>query len=297
MRWSWVRRVVSPDGHAGPSGGLTDCHRGTPGRAGGTAHGADAIRDLHGRGRHAGSHDGSPAERTRTHQGHRCHRQEGRRRGSGRFRDRRAPQPPVRAVLSDHAAGLYRRPDATAPALDLDHAHHHQRSGQDRRGLRGPAAPRRRPGRPDAGPRQHRARVPVVRPGCAGGDSLDRRALRTPAGGVGSGGRQLEWEVPHPAAGVHAGTPAAGRHTPLRMARLHPFPGDHRTRRLLWRRVLRESHLLAGVAYRGNGRPLSRTVRALRARNARAGHRRARRAGVHAPQQPRRDPRVPALLR
>ena len=39
-----------------------------------------------------------------------------------------------------------------------DHADHDQRPGEDRRGLRDAAAPRRRPGGPHDGPRQHRAR-------------------------------------------------------------------------------------------------------------------------------------------
>ena len=49
---------------------------------------------------------------------------------------------------------------STSTTLD-----HHQRPGQDRRGLRHAAAPGRRPGRSDDGPRQHRAGVPVVRSG------------------------------------------------------------------------------------------------------------------------------------
>ena len=47
----------------------------------------------------------------------------------------------------------------------VDDAHHHERPGEDRRGLRDAAAPRRRSRRPHARPRQHRPGLPVVRQG------------------------------------------------------------------------------------------------------------------------------------
>ena len=49
---------------------------------------------------------------------------------------------------------------STSTTLD-----HHQRPGEDRRGLQRAAAPVRRPRRPDAGAGQHRAGLPVVRAG------------------------------------------------------------------------------------------------------------------------------------
>ena len=90
---------------------------------------------------------------------------EGRGGRPGRLRHRRAPQPAVRAVVADHDARLHRRADRAAAAVHRDHADHHQRPGEDRRGLRDAAAPGRRPGRPDDGPRQHRPGLPVVRQG------------------------------------------------------------------------------------------------------------------------------------
>ena len=65
-----------------------------------------------------------------------------------------------------------RRCSATSPRrrrrlhpVDRDDADHDERPGEDRRGLRDAPAPRRRPGRPDDGPRQHRPGLSVVRPG------------------------------------------------------------------------------------------------------------------------------------
>ena len=50
-------------------------------------------------------------------------------------------------------------------------------------------------------------------------------------------------------------------------------------------------------AHRADGRPLPQALRALRPRRGRPGHRRPRRPGVHAQEQPGRGPRVPAVLR
>src|SRR4028119_2237582 len=79
-------------------------------------------------------------------------------------------QPPA-----DGRAGRLTDPRA-APA-HRHHADHPQRPGEDRRGLRDAAAPGRRPGGPDDGPRQHRPGLPAVRAGhpqrpAAGGGEL-----------------------------------------------------------------------------------------------------------------------------
>jgi putative FMN-dependent luciferase-like monooxygenase len=57
---------------------------------------------------------------------------------------------------------------------------------------------------------------------------------------------------------------------------------------VLRRRLLREPHLLAGLAHRADGRALQAPLRALRPRVGRPGDRRARRSGVHAREQPGR---------
>ncbi len=202
--------------------------------------------------------------------------------------------PPFVAVLADHDARLHRRADRAAPAVDGDDADHHQRPGEDRRGLRDAAAPRRRPRRPDDGPRQHRPGLPVVRQGHPGRHPAGDRELRAAAPAVARGRRRLGGQVPHAAAGLHLHAAPARRRPAVRLARLDPQPGDRRAGRLLRRRVLRQPHLLAGLAHRADGRPLPPALRALRPRLRRPGDRRARRPGVHAQELPGRRPGVPA---
>ncbi|QTI50342.1 hypothetical protein JYK04_08220 [Streptomyces nojiriensis] len=85
-----------------------------------------------------------------------------RRRGSRprRLRHRRAPQPAVRPLLADHDARLHRRTHRAPDPVHLDDTDHHQRPGEDRRGLRDAPARRGRPRRPHDGPRQHRTGLP-----------------------------------------------------------------------------------------------------------------------------------------
>ena len=111
--------------------------------------------------------------------------------------------PPFVAVRADHDAGVHRRADRAAHPLDVDDAHHDERPGADRRGLRDAAAPRRRPRRPDAGPRQHRPGLPVVRQGHPRGHPARHRELRPAAPAVARGRRRLGGQVPHAAAGLH----------------------------------------------------------------------------------------------
>ena len=165
-----------------------------------------------------------------------------------------------------------------------DDADHHQRPGEDRRGLRDAAAPGRRPGRPDDGPRQHRPGLPVVRPGHPPRHPARDRELRAAAPAVARGRRRLGGQVPHAAAGLHLDAAPARRRAAVRLARLDPQPGDRRAGRLLRRRLLRQQHLLAEGAHPADGRPLPPALRALRPRPRRPGDRRARRPGVHAAQ-------------
>ena len=216
-------------------------------------------------------------------------RPQGRGGRAGRLRHRRAPQPAVRAVLADHDARLHRRPDEQADPVDLDDADHHQRPGEDRRGLRDAAAPGRRPGRPDDRPRQHRPGLPVVRAGHPQRDRAGRGELRPAAPAVARGRRRLGRPVPHPAAVLHLDPAPAGRGAAVRLARLDPQPRDRRAGRLLRRRLLRQPHLLADQPLPAADQPLPPPLRALRARHGRPGHRRTRRAGVHPEELPGRD--------
>ena len=262
-----------------------------------TTGGRHAVRGLLGQRHHDRPHHRAHAERGRADQGGRRDRREGRGGRARRLRPRRAPQPAVLLLLAHDDAGLHRRADRAAAALDGDDADHHERPGEDRRGLRDAAAPRRRPGRPDAGPRQHRPGLPVVRPGHPRRHPARDRELRAAAPAVGRGRRRLGGQLPHAAAGLHLDAAPARRRAAVRLARLDPQPGDRRAGRLLRRRLLPQPHLLARRAHPADGRVLPPPLRALRPRPCRPGHRRARRAGVHAAQQPGRRAGVPAVLR
>ena len=214
-----------------------------------------------------------------------------------RLRDRRAPQPAVRPVLADHPARLPRRAHREAAALDGDHLDHHQRPGEDRRGLRDAAAPGRRPGGPDDGPRQHRPGVPLVRPGHPGRHLAGRRELRAAAPAVARGRRRLAGPAPHSAAGLHRHAAATGRGAAVRLARLDPQPRDRGAGRLLRRRLLPQQHLLGRRARAADGGAVPPPLRALRPRPGRPGDRRARRSGVHGEELAGRSATVPPLLR
>ena len=94
-------------------------------------------------------------------------------------------------------------------------------------------------------------------------------------------------------------TPApARRRAAVRLARLDPQPGDRRAGRLLRRRLLRQQHLLAQGALQAADRACTGERFAHYGHGTRrAGHRRARRAGVHAQELAGRRPRVPPVLR
>ena len=148
------------------------------------------------------------------------------------------------------------------------------------------------------GPRQHRPGLPVVRQGHPRRHRAGRRELRAAAPAVARGGRRLGGPVPHAAAGLHRHPAAAGRRAAVRVARLDPQPGDRRAGRLLRRRLLRQPHLLAGRAHRsGWSTSTARRFEHYGHGTRRPGHRRPRRAGVHAHEQPGRRPGVPAVLR
>ena len=259
--------------------------------------GRNAVRNLHRQRHHSGPHQRSHAERARAHQGHRGHREACRGGRARRLRTRRAPQPAVLVVLADDDARVHRRADLDPPALHRDHADHHERPGEDRRGLRDAPARLRRPRRPHARPRQHRPRLPVVRQGHPPGPAPRPRALRAPAPPVARGRRRLVGQVPHAAAGLHVHAAPARRRAAVRVARLDPHARDRRPGRLLRRRVLREPHLLARVAHPAHDRAVPPALRAPRPRHRRAGDRRPRRPGLHAQELAGRRQRVPSLLR
>ena len=264
---------------------------------GGTRGAGHAVRSLHRRRRHGRSDHRADAVRARADQGDGGDRAQGRGGRARRLRHRRAPQPAVRALVAHHHARLHRGPHRAAAAVHRDHADHHQRPGEDRRGLRDAPAPGRRPGRPDDGARQHRTGLPVVRPGHPQRHPAGHRELRPAAPAVARGRGRLEGPLPHPAAVVHLDAAPARRRAAVRLARLDPQPGDRRAGRVLRRRLLRQPHLLAQGAHPADGRPLPPALRALRPRHRRPGDRRARRAGVHAEELAGRGPRVPAVLR
>ena len=167
--------------------------------------------------------------------------------------------------------------------LHRHHADHHQRPGEDRRGLRDAAAPGRRPGRPDDGPRQHRPGLPVVRQGhprtgiplAIENYALLHRLWREDV---------VDWE------GKFRTPLQAFTSTPRPLDGVPPF---------VWHGSIRSPEIAEQAAYYGDGffanhifwpkehtqrliDALPRAVRALRPRHRRPGHRRARRPGVHA---------------
>ena len=82
-------------------------------------------------------------------------------------------------------------------------------------------------------------------------------------------------------AGLHLDPAAAGRRAAVRLARRDPHARDRRAGRLLRQRLLRQQHPRAEPPLQAARRLLPPALRALRPRHARAGDRRARRAGVH----------------
>ena len=197
--------------------------------------------------------------------------------------------PPFVPQQPHHPPGLHRRADRAAAAVDVDHPHHDERPGEDRRGLRDAAAPRGRPGRPHDGPRQHRPGLPLVRPGHPQRDPARGRELPPAAAPVARAGRDLAGRVPLRAARLHRHPGAARRHAAVRVARVDPQPRDRRAGGVLRRRVLPQPHLLEQGAHPADGRALPPPLRALRPRFRRPGDRRPRRPGLHG-RRPRRRP-------
>ena len=72
------------------------------------------------------------------------------------------------------------------------------------------------------------------------------------------GRRRLGGQVPYAAPGLHLDAAPAGRRTAVRLARLDPLPRDRRAGGVLRRRVLRQPHLLAGLAHRSGWSTLYR---------------------------------------
>ena len=202
--------------------------------------------------------------------------------------------PPFFSSSPTTTLGVHRRPDQGHHPVHGHDAHHDQRPGQDRRGLRDAPASRGRPRRPDDGPRQHRPGVPLVRAGHPQRHPAGGRELRPAASPVARGRRRLAGTLPDPADRLHLHAPPARRHPAVRVARLHPQPRDRGAGRLLRGRLLPQQHLLALRARAADGRPVPPALRALRPRGVRPGHRGSRWPGVHARRLAGGDPRVPA---
>lgn len=114
-----------------------------------------------------------------------------------------------------------------------------------------------------------------IRDGIEPGD----RELPPAAPAVAGGRGRLAGQVPYAAGVVHRHSAAAGRCAAVRSARPDPQSGDRRAGGLLRRRILRQPHLLADLSLPAADQSLSPSLRALRARPRRPGHRRTRRAG------------------
>ena len=208
----------------------------------------------------------------------------------------RAPQPAVRARPRPRRRSRYIAAQTERlHAVDGDDADHHERPGEDRRGLRDAAAPRRRPRRPDAGPRQHRPGLPVVRQGHPRRHPARDRELRAAAPAVARGRRRLGGQVPHAAAGLHRRRRARSTASP-------PF---------VWHGSIRSPEIAEQAAYYGDGffhnhifwptEHTRRMVELYRRRFEHYGHGAADQAIVGLggqvfmrPQQPGRGARVPA---
>src|SRR3954452_19380077 len=107
---------------------------------------SDAVRNLLGQRHHPEPGHGPDAERGRAHRRDRADRPARGRGRARRVRDRRAPQPAVLLLVADDAARPHRRADGADRRQHRGHAHHDERPGQDRRGLRDAPAPGQGPG-------------------------------------------------------------------------------------------------------------------------------------------------------
>ena len=196
-------------------------------------------------------------------------------------------------TLLAHIAGA----DGADRPQHRGHAHHDERPGEDRRGLRDAPAPGQGPAGPDARAREHRAGLSLVRPGHPQGARARAGELQPAAPAVARGRRRLGGRLPHAAAGLHLDSPPVGRRSAVRLARRDPHARDRRAGRVLRQRLLRQQHPGAQLPLQAARRPLPPALRALRPRDPGAGDRRARRARVHRQALAGRRPRVPSVLR
>ena len=206
--------------------------------------------------------------------------------------------PPFVPSSPDHHARLHRRQDRAADPLHRHDADHHERPGEDRRGLRDAAAHLRRPRRPRCSAAATPARC--TRGSARTSARASRWPSRTTACCTGSGARTSSTGRASSAPRCRASPPPRARwmalppfvwHGSIRISR------DRRAGRVLRRRLLREQHLLAQGALHAADRAVPAALRALRPRQRRPGHRRPRRAGVHAQELAGCRERVPPLLR
>ena len=182
--------------------------------------------------------------------------------------------------------------------VDGDDPHHHQRPGEDRRGLRDAPAPGRRSRRPDDGARQHRSGVSLVRPGHPQGHRRSRS--RTTPCCTGCGAR-TSWTGRASSARRCTGFTS----TPRPLDGVPPF---------VWHGSIRIPEIAEQAAYYGDGffhnnifwpkEHVQRMVELYRQRFEHYGHGPAEQAIVGLGGQvfmrhelAGRDPRVPAVLR
>ena len=212
-----------------------------------------------------------------------------------RLRHRGAPQPTVRPVVADRRCSATSPPGTTrSDALDVDDADHHERPGEDRRGLRD--AVTSADGRVD--PCWSAANTAPVYPGS------DRTSPGQRPADLLENYRPLRrrWDqdvvdlagqLPHSLARLHRHAAAAGRRAavvwhgpslhPAGLAEIAAYFGDgDSANNIFWP----ASH------HQPPDRALPAALRASRARCSGAGDRRARRPVLHAPQQPGRLDRV-----
>ncbi len=157
--------------------------------------------------------------------------------------------------------GLHRRQDREAASLHVHDADHHQRPGEDRRGLRDAPAPLGRSRRPDDGSRQHRPGLPVVRQGHPRRHRAGHRELPPAAHACGASRSSPGRASSAPRCRATPRTPGAPRrHAAVRVARLDPQHRDRRAGGLLRRRVLPQPHLLEQGAHRADGAPVPPAV-------------------------------------